>query len=371
MTPEQIRENAALMVIRRCKADGYHGNGDEPCGICADAARGIRAMRIDGPCDKCGGEGFTVVYGHGGDAEQEMCDECDPGGYCIVPGCENRQGEGTFEGPICGPCAIGFRTSGGHATDAASRLLHCVTIEDAQQLTDGAAELGALRMLRLAIQSVEQLCEEEGFHGHGDRLCDICQDHVDRLRKLWSPTKRSQMIEEWRRERASKLWEEIDAYTRACGGDPGVVAGLTAAERSVVKIEAIALGCPACGGSGRVLGDFGESLQPCSHCQGRDAISYPTAKWPRSVVEVRPRDGMSRGSGVRWMTKEEVRRELKLPAPAPTATLWTGLLTGGQAGVDWVGARNALGSVLASLEAQEGDVVALRLEVRKPEQKPT
>lgn len=307
-TLKQVREDAALMVIRRCKADGYHGNGDEPCGICSDAARGIRAMRVDGPCGKCGGEGFTVVYGHGGDAEQEMCDECDPGGYCIVPGCENRHGEGTFEGPICLPCAMGFRENGRGPSpyDAASKLV-------------------------LA-------------------------------------GRREEMRGEWKRERQVRLWEAIEGWCEA-----RVRSQTMTQEKLRAVIESIVFGCLACGGSGRVLGDFGESLEPCSHCQGANAISYPSKKWPKSTV-VQVDDPSAFGEFLRKNRQAVMgvfRSERWLPAPAPCATLWTGLLTGGQAGVDWVGARNALGSVLASLEAREGDVVALRVELRSPEQEPT
>lgn len=61
------------------------------------------------------------------------------------------------------------------------------TADQMRELAYVAGDMYALRMLRLAIFQVESLCAADGFHGHGDELCDICRDHVERLRKLWPP----------------------------------------------------------------------------------------------------------------------------------------------------------------------------------------
>lgn len=87
--------------------------------------------------------------------------------------------------------------------------------------------------------------------------------------------RRRQMRDEWQREREVKLWEVLWAFVGHCGGrSPSGEKGQKTPDL-VTKINAIVFGCPACEGSGRILGSFGESLHPCPHCQGKDAITYP------------------------------------------------------------------------------------------------
>lgn len=174
---------------------------------------------------------------------------------CIVPGCTNREGEGRFEGPLCSPCAIGFRSNGKHEHDAASKLIAKAArlAELEEKILDLGREAKAVTACdRCGWVSTECVCDVAALREIGNRLA---------------------------------LFEEGGKYCRTCG------------EKS--SWDAIKARDP----------DAQNHAEWCAVPEWLKLVPEDNALPLRFRIEVPRRHGMSRGHGTTWYAQGPEERD--------------------------------------------------------------